>query len=227
MLTPAQQQYLNARRTQPIVGGVDFATGATMPSSAWGAGWDAEAARYERNNASRAAHNRLVNIGRIASAVPLAFAAAPAIGAVGGSGGVASVPGAVGASAAPLGAGTVGVGGGAMTFGNLLRLGELGVGLGASLFGQRAQNRALDRDSTQRSQEFAAQMAMLQQQNEFARQQWDADQAQRAQEFALAQEDRTRRIRLEDEREARAAPFRQARADALIRLRDLMTLGRR
>lgn len=114
-----------------------------------------------------------------------------------------------------------------MTFGNLLRLGELGVGLGASLYGNRVQGRALDRDSAQRAQEFQAQMAMLQQQNAMAQRQWEAEQAQRAQEFGIAQEDRARRIRLEDEREARMAPFRQARADALIRLRDLMTLGRR
>lgn len=114
-----------------------------------------------------------------------------------------------------------------MTFGNLLKLGELGVGLGTQWIGQRQQNRALDQDARQRSQEFTQQMALIQQQNQQSQRQWEAEQAQRAQEYRLALEDRDRKYRLEDEREARRAPRRAMAQQAMLRLGDLLRLGQR
>lgn len=171
----------------------------------------------------------------LALGAPLAGAVAPALFGAGGA--AASVPGAVGASAAPLGEGTVigATGAGGMTFGNLLKLGELGTGLVTNLIGQRQQNHALDQDASARANEFAQQMALLTQQNQQAQRQWEAEQAQRAQDYTLtledrrmAQEDRARRNALEDAAEARRADYRSSFGQpALMRLRDLLHLGGR
>lgn len=175
--------------------------------------------RLQRQAAAMRGHNRLVNIGRFASvAIPTA-----GIGlAASGAGAAASAAPSVAASTA----GTAGTAGAGMTFGNLLKLGELGAGLFTNVIGNRQQNRALDRDSLLRQQEFSQQMALAQQQQAQAQKQWEAEQAQRANEYALAIEDRNRRIKLEDEREARRAPYRAMAQQALMRFGDLLRLGR-
>lgn len=169
---------------------------------------------------------RNFNIARaVGIGVPAAAFAAPAIaGTFGASSAAAAAPAATSAATSAGTAAATGAGG--MTFGNLLKLGELGAGLFTNIRGNSIQNRALDRDSMARSNEFAQQMAMLREQNAQGQRQWDAEQAQRAQEFALAQEDRTRRMRLEDEREARLAPRRAMAEQARLRLVDLLRLGR-
>lgn len=162
---------------------------------------------------------------------PIAASFAPALfsGAGAGAGAASTAAGTAGTAAttaAGVGAGAAGAGG--MTIGNLLKMGELGTGLFTNVIGQRQQNRALDRDALMRQNEFAAQMAMLQAQNEQARRQWEADQQQRANEYALALEDRNRRIKLDDEREARRTQYRTTIGDpALLRMRDLLRLGAR
>lgn len=197
---------------------------------------DARLADLDRLERSRNSHNRLVNIGRVASVAPFALAGGAAL-----LGGGAAAPAASGTSfwggvTAPTfgastaaGAGVAGstAAGAGMTFGNLLKLGELGTGIVTNLFGNRSNNRALDRDSMLRQNEFAQQMALLQQQNQQAQRQWEAEQAQRAQEFAMAAEDRTRRNALEDAREGRRTTYRTTIGDpALLRMRDILRLGR-
>lgn len=170
-----------------------------------------------------ARHRRLPNLfGRMATTGVLGGFGA-ALAPLAFSGGAAQVAPQFGAYAAAPPT-TTGAG---MTFGNLLRLGELGAGLTTSVLGNRSQGRALDRDAAQRAQEFAQQQALLQRQQDEGRRQWEAEQAQRAQEFALAMEDRTRRIRLEDEREQRRAPYRAMAEQARLRMADLLRLGRR
>lgn len=205
-----------------------------------------DAARIAQIEADRKRFGRVLNVFRgVGLGLPAAAIAGPAVAGMFAGGGGAAAGGAAAASGggygslfsgtgqflAPVsgavtGGGAATAGAGGMTFGNLLRLGEMGAGLFGSIAGQRSQNRSLDRDSAMRSQEFAAQMAMLQQQNEQAKRQWEAQEAQRAQEFALTMEDRNRRVRLEDEREARRAPYREMAAQARLRLGDLLRLGR-
>lgn len=184
--------------------------------------------RYLRSHGNRGFDWRM--------AAPVAgIAALPAIGALLGGGAAASAAPAAsgssfwggvtaptfGASAAGASAPAVTAGASGMTFGNLLKLGELGTGLTTQLIGQRQQNRALDRDALMRSNEFQQQMALVQAQNAEAKRQWDAEQLQKANEYA-------RVTRLEDEREARRANYRQTIGDpALLRLRDLLRLGGR
>ncbi len=153
-----------------------------------------------------------------AVAAPFAMAAAPVMGAFGG--------GAAAASAAPAAASGTTAGAG-MTFGNLLKLGELGTGLVTNVIGQRQQNKALDRDSAMRAQEFAQQQALIRETNAQNQRQWEADQAQKSNVYAMDVADRDRKIRLEDEREARRAPYRQMAQQARMRLGDLLRLGGR
>lgn len=177
---------------------------------------------------SRKNFGRLFNVFRaVGLGVPAGAVAAPFV--AGGGVAASAAPAASGAATA---AGTTAVGGG-MTFGNLLRLGELGAGLTSQLFANRSQGRALDRDAGLRQQEFQAQMAMAQRAEEESRRRWDAEQAQRAQDYTLALEDRQRRQSVEDfdmqrlrDREARRAPYRAMAEQARLRMADLLRLGR-
>lgn len=161
----------------------------------------------------------------LALGAPLAGAALSAVPALGG-GASSGIVGPLSSDGLSWAAPAAKAGG--MTFGNLLKLGELGTGIATNLIGQRQQNHALSQDAFARSNEFAQQMALLQQQNQQAQRQWEAEQAQRAQEYAMAQEDRQRRMGLEDATEARRSDYRNTIGQpALMRLRDLLHLGGR
>lgn len=150
-----------------------------------------------------------------------------AMGALGPGSAAASVPGAVGSASAPLGTGAVvGSAGGGMTFGNLLRLGELGAGLVTQGMANRSTNRQLSSDAAMRSREFDQQMALLQSQDAEDRRRHDAAQAFQEMQWKASEEDRLRKIRLEDEREARRAPYRAMSQQAMLRLSDLLRLAR-
>lgn len=170
-------------------------------------------AAYER---SKNRWNTVTKLAWGATAIPFAAAAPAVFGA----------SGAAGASAAPAAAAST-TGASGMTFGNLLELGKLGVGLGTNLIANKQQNRSMANDAAQRSNEFAQQMALIQQQNEEAKRQWEAQQAQQAQQWQIQMADRDRQLRLQDEKEARMAPRRAFAAQALSRLGDLLRLGGR
>lgn len=147
----------------------------------------------------------------------VAFAAAPfAVGALAGSGaaGGASVPGAVGASSAPLGVGTVtaGTAGSGMTLGNVWNLANLGVGTASSFMGQRANNRALDRQMQIQQREIDARLAADAEARAEAKRQFDANQENERRRLAAEDEERAYNRRILDEREARMVP-RRAQAD--------------
>lgn len=208
--------------------GVQFSTG--QPTRLWSTDqWGAmEADRAKRHAAEVASHNRLVNVGRVASAVPLAFAAAPlfAGGAAAGGAGAASVPGAVGASAAPLGVGSVaGAAGGGMTLGNIFNLANLGVGAFSSFMGQRSQNKGLDQQMALQRQQMAMQAQADAEARAEAKRQFDATQANESRRYAADDEERAFQRRLVEEREARLAPYRAQADRARQRLARFLGLG--
>ncbi len=133
----------------PNVLGFDIKTGKMYTDPAEFAAVNAQtdannAALRQKHANSMKWQNRLVNIGKVASAVPLAFAAAPAFAGMGGAGAASGA-----AAGAPAAAG------GGMTFGNLLQLGQLGAGLGSQIFGMRSQGRQANQDAVARQGELA------------------------------------------------------------------------
>jgi len=185
---------------------------------------------YQSYNAAKKADARkqFLQAGLTGAAVVGAPAAIGAIsGAAGaGAGASASVPGAVGASAAPLGGGTVATGTGAgMTLGNIWNLANLGVGAASSLFGMRSQNRGLDKQIALQRQEMAARLAADAEARAEAKRQFDAQQANETRRFAADDEDRAFNRRLLEEREARMAPYRVSADRARQRLAAFLGLG--
>jgi hypothetical protein len=136
-LTPEQQAMIDQQRGMTVIPSRTSVDSPWYTPADWGRHVDDTEARLIKNNASMASHNRLVNIGRLASIVPLGVAAAPAFGVGAGAtaGATAGVP-----SAATTGA----------TTGTMARLGsimssrglETGINSALSLFGMRAQNKA-------------------------------------------------------------------------------------
>lgn len=129
-------------------------------------------------------------------------------------------------------------GGGGSTFGNLLGLASVGVPAVTSLFGQRSQNRALDKQGAIEQQNYAQQLRMAQDNEAYRRQEaqrvadeerrrWTAEEGYRARQVAADEEERAFNRRLLEEREARRAPRRVASQQAMVRLGDLLKLGRR
>lgn len=251
-LRPDQQAYLTAQRSRPIVGGVDFSTGARLGPSAWGTGWDAEEARYERNNASRAAHNRLVNFGRIASAVPLAFAAAPAVSSLYGAGAAGSAPAAVGGAgwsmpgvSAPVFGGASGAATGAAgsagsslaTLGRLFSSPGMNLGVNAGLTvagmigGNRAANQARRDQLAAQRESLALERTRLETEarnadldREDARALNAAINELRRRELDAAEEERAFTRGQYEAREARLAPYRQLSESAVRRLQQMWGL---
>jgi len=138
--------------------------------------------------------------------------------------GVGAAPGVVSAAAAPT------VAGGGMTFGNLLKAAQVGVPAVTGLIGMRSQNKALDRQSALEQQNLSEQMTMAREQEAYRRQEaervaaeearrWQAEEAFRAKQWEAQERDRV-------ELEARRAPRREASQRALLRLQDLLRLGR-
>lgn len=112
--------------------------------------------------------------------------------------------------------------GGGMTLGSILSSPLLSTGLqaGFGAYGARQQRKGLD-----------AQLALEMQRDQQAQRQWEAQQAFQQQQFAAQEEDRAftrqeaeRRIRLEQEREQRQAPYRAASQAALGRLGAILGL---
>lgn len=178
--------------------------------------------------------------GAVIMGAPMAATVAgPAIaGSFGaGGGGGAAAGGAVATGAG--GAGTAGV---ATAAGAGHALPWLGIGSKAAdtLFGIYANKQA----STANRQALAYQQAKDQEAMAYERQQdaenrrqfdmqqaemkrqWDASQKFEADKWAATQEDRMRSLRLDDEREARRAPYRAASAAALERLPGILASGR-
>jgi len=173
-------------------------------------------------------------------AAPVAgIAALPAIGAAfAGGSGFASVPGAVGASSAPLGTGTV-TGGSGMGFSLGKLLGSRGFDTVAngvtSLLGMRAQNNANRYATDANSALMARQIAMAEAQikaehdaNEADRadatRRFDAEQAFKAKEFDASEEERAYNRKLLEDREARRAVFRPYSESALRSLGAILGL---
>lgn len=194
--------------------------------------WNAqEADRLERERKSMAAHNRLVRVGQIASVAPFAFAGGAAL--AGGTGAAASVPGAVGASSAPLGTGTV-IGGAAkgMTLGNIWNLANLGVGGVTSLLGMRSSNNAANQQIALARQQMTMQQQADAEARAEAKRQFDAQQANETKRIASEDADRayTRQqsdyqMQLLRDREARLAPYRAQADRARQRLAAFLGLG--
>lgn len=164
-----------------------------------------------------------VTAGLGATAAPLVFGASgAAAGAAGASGGAA--PAAVTA--------------GRFTLPSILKMAEIGIPAVTGLIGMRSQNRALDRQSQLEQQALAEQMAYAREQEAIRRQEaermfaedqrrWEAEERNRARELSATEEERAYQRRLLDEREARRAPYRRASQDALFRLQDILSMGRR
>lgn len=112
--------------------------------------------------------------------------------------------------------------GAGMTLGSILSspLLSTGVSAGLGLYGARQQQKGLN-----------SQLALERERDMEARRQWEAQQLFQQQQFAAQEEERAftrqeaeRRIRLEQEREARQAPYRAASQAALGRLGALLGL---
>lgn len=158
-------------------------------------------------------------------------AAAPLFGGGAAAGSAAS------SAAASVPATVPAAAGGAMNFGNLLKLGQLAVPAVTGLFGMRSQNRALDRQSQMEQGNLNQQMEMARENEMYRRSEaarvaaeeakrWQAEEAFRARQLAADEEDRAYNRRLLEEREARRAPKRAAGQQAMLRLQDLLRLGR-
>lgn len=197
----------NAYRSTPG-GAITLTPELEAKLSAADAGIEAETARKIQNQ------RRMENIFRTVSM------AIPAAGM-----GIAS---AAASSAAP--AVVAAKTGGGMTFGNLFKLAEVGVPAITGLFGQRSQNRALDRQQQMEQANYAQQIAMARENETYRRSEservaaeearrWQAEEAFRQKQWEAQERDRV-------DLEARREPRRQASQRALLRLQDLLRLGR-
>lgn len=163
-----------------------------------------------------------------AVAAPLAVAAAPAVmGAGAASAGAGSAAATAGASAA----------GGGMTFGNLLQLGQLGAGLVTNGLAMRTQGRQANADAIARARELADQTAFTRETEATRRaefqaaqdaleRRWLAEQKFEQDKWRVTEDERLHTRELADQREARRAPYRAMSQQALLRLGDLLRLGR-
>lgn len=157
-----------------------------------------------------------------------ALSAAGAFGAAGGASGAASgvlpsttaLPGA----ASAMGIGGAAAGGG-MTLGNILGIGQWAAPVAGNLIASRTASRsARDANATQRAAD-ERQYALEMQRDAQARQQWEAEQQMAAKQWAAQEEERQYRRRIEDEREARRAPYRQMSQQAMVSLGRLLGLS--
>jgi outer membrane lipoprotein SlyB len=173
--------------------------------------------RLANVNADTARHQNLVRAGQIATAAGFGAAALPAAGAAGGGAGAAPASGS--------------------SFGNLLGLGQLAAGLYGNIAGRNAQTKAAEAAAAEQARQFEIQLGLAKEaervrQKEQARHdaealaQWQAQQKLAEDQWKAQEEERLYRRRLQDEAEARKAPRRAASAQALLRLQDLIRLGR-
>lgn len=142
-LTDAQRSRLNAMMGQTIVPSRASVNDPWTGQAEYDQGVLNEAQGIDRTNRSMASHNKMVNVGRVASAIPLAFAAAPALG-MGGGAGATTLP------SASMYSGVSAGGGAGATGGIMARLGSIfgskgfeTVANGAlALTGMKSQNKA-------------------------------------------------------------------------------------
>lgn len=251
-LTPQQQAEITRLRGVNVNPAYQSAGSMFRTQGDWD-GYIAQRLRdFEKSNASRASHDRLVNFGRIASVAPFALAFAP--GGALAAGGSGAAPAAVshgytspgiyggvsfGAPAAGSAAGNAGAGAGMASWASKVPWMQVGAKGVDTLFGiyannqqskatrealmaqQRASEQAMafDREmENQRHADFLAQQAALQKQ-------WEAEQAFDKSKWDATEEDRLYRRRLDEEKEARRAPFRAAGAAALARIPEIIAAG--
>lgn len=167
-------------------------------------------------------------------------AAAPALFGVGGGAGLAAQTGGAGLGfgGAPVSTALGGAVKGASSgfnLGSLLGLGQLGANLFGAISGNRANSRALTAQQQEQQREFDAQQQFLQSQEATrkaeadrvaaqSQTQWEAQQKLAQAQWDADQADRVRTQRLQDEAEARKAPYRAASQAAALRLQDLLGL---
>lgn len=187
--------------------------------------------------------NNIAAIG-VGGAMAAPFVAPVFAGLGGGAGGAGATSNAIGVNSGGMfagngaflggttaatgaGAGTTATAAGAagMFSPSTLRLIELGVGTGSTFMGNRSQGRANDRASRYQAEADQRAYELEVARDAEARRRWEAEQEQRAREVAAQEEERQYRRRLEEEREARQAPYRQASQQALTRLGDLIGLN--
>ena len=96
---------------------------------------------------------------------------------------------------------------------------------GAQVYGAKKAGQSAKRASqvTARADDAAMEEARLE--REEAKRQFDAQEAQRAKEFAASEEERVYTRRLQEEKEARQAPYRQASAAALGNLGKMLGIN--
>lgn len=200
-LTPQQQARINAMwEMAPSIVPTRFSVNDPWRGRAeYEEGIRRTMADWERDNASKKGHNRLVNIGRVASAVPFAMGAGSALAGLYG-GGAAAPAAASGAGwsmpgvSAPVfggaaGAATGGAGGAGMAAtagagaGKLATLGklfsspglELGVNAGLTLLGNRSANKAADQARADQMAQYRESIALQRQQLEMEARNADLD----------------------------------------------------
>ena len=113
----------------------------------------------------------------------------------------------------------------AMLTATALSLIGAGAAGGASVYGSKKAGDSAKRASqvTARADDAAMEEARLE--REEAKRQFDAQEAQRAKEFAASEEERVYTRRLQEEKEARQAPYRQASAAALGNLGKMLGIN--
>lgn len=117
------------------------------------------------------------------------------------------------------------------TLPNILRMAEIGVPAVAGIFANRAQGKALDRQSAMEQQNIQAQMDFAREQEAIRRAEAERMFTEDQRRFDTSErntkEQRDFERRLIEEREARRAPYREASRQALFRLQELINMGRR
>lgn len=112
-----------------------------------------------------------------------------------------------------------------------LRLSEIGVGAGMNLWGGRQANKAAERAAQIEAVALAKQEALTREQIALEREAWMASQEQQRldrlaadEERAYSRDERDYKRRLDEEREARRAPYRQMGQQALMSLASISGL---
>lgn len=97
-----------------------------------------------------------------------------------------------------------------------------GAAAGGTVYGARRAGQSADRAARYQSDADERAFQIEQERDAEAKRQWEATEAQKAREFAAAEEERAYNRRLQEEREARQAPYRAASAAALGNLGQIL-----
>lgn len=233
-LTPENQRYLASILGQPQpVSAWSTKTGGPVTPRAREDVALSEAQRFDTNNRSMASHNRLVNVGRLASIAPFGVAAGAAL--AGGSGVAAAAPAVgTGATSAPTAGATTGI---MSRMGSILgsKALEGGVNAGLTLYGQKSQNKANDqarkdvlaaqaKEIELEEKRLALEASNANLDREDARALNAAIQALEAKKFALQQEQTAFERSVYERGEANMAPYRDVQGKALQRMSSILGL---